>query len=437
MGEEFAALTLELALGFRYERRVVKSGIQAPIKHSLHESKRRDAKRSSPSTSAPLCNLPSYAYGLLTVPAPLRSASHKVITTMESSQIAPKLQAIRSGPGFPSVAGYSNTATTPTSRLSQGLGLQPRYSYEVPLLASPPSSGPLSKSAPSQRLKGGLTQRKFERKNATCVSPLNPGQKTVSNWPSRDPIGERGGFNLYGFVYNSPLGWIDYLGRERVRSEAGFGFTSNYADEDGTYTSEKAKSKKKAGGEEDNGFRARAAQGIKGVIGEGRTGKDLFDFLEKVTNDKCCISRLNIASHGGVDGVGGTKEGYSGLVADKDKLWSGRDSAHEEGRDLKDLEKKIKSGKIKFCKPCEIRIYGCKHELLPPALAALTKCTVVASIGQQCGMATDGIRWNGNFHQFNPDGTKDETGEDVIPSVKNDGHVDSSNRYANFDPRKR
>ena len=29
---------------------------------------------------------------------------------------------------------------------------------------------------------------------------------------SRDPIGEEGGLNLYGFVYNSPVQWIDRLG---------------------------------------------------------------------------------------------------------------------------------------------------------------------------------------------------------------------------------
>ena len=36
----------------------------------------------------------------------------------------------------------------------------------------------------------------------------------TGRWPSRDPIGERGGVNLYGFVYNNPFGWIDVLGRE-------------------------------------------------------------------------------------------------------------------------------------------------------------------------------------------------------------------------------
>ncbi len=37
-------------------------------------------------------------------------------------------------------------------------------------------------------------------------------EPTTGRWPSRDPIEERGGVNLYGFVGNRPLSWIDYLG---------------------------------------------------------------------------------------------------------------------------------------------------------------------------------------------------------------------------------
>ncbi len=33
-----------------------------------------------------------------------------------------------------------------------------------------------------------------------------------SGWPSRDPIEEEGGINLYGFVVNTPINKIDYLG---------------------------------------------------------------------------------------------------------------------------------------------------------------------------------------------------------------------------------
>ena len=36
----------------------------------------------------------------------------------------------------------------------------------------------------------------------------------LGRWPSRDPIGERGGINLYGYVANNPVNAIDSLGLE-------------------------------------------------------------------------------------------------------------------------------------------------------------------------------------------------------------------------------
>ncbi|MEO0810409.1 MAG: RHS repeat-associated core domain-containing protein, partial [Pseudomonadota bacterium] len=39
---------------------------------------------------------------------------------------------------------------------------------------------------------------------------------TTGRWLSRDPIGERGGLNLYGMVGNRPMNYYDYLGREAV-----------------------------------------------------------------------------------------------------------------------------------------------------------------------------------------------------------------------------
>ena len=37
---------------------------------------------------------------------------------------------------------------------------------------------------------------------------------TTGRWPSRDPIEEEGGINLYGFVDNASVGQIDYLGNQ-------------------------------------------------------------------------------------------------------------------------------------------------------------------------------------------------------------------------------
>jgi len=35
---------------------------------------------------------------------------------------------------------------------------------------------------------------------------------STGRWLSRDPIGEKGGINLYGFVYNSPINFVDPFG---------------------------------------------------------------------------------------------------------------------------------------------------------------------------------------------------------------------------------
>ena len=45
----------------------------------------------------------------------------------------------------------------------------------------------------------------------------------LGRWPSRDPIGEKGGVNLYGFVANNSINKLDYLGNgiaEDIRSTA-------------------------------------------------------------------------------------------------------------------------------------------------------------------------------------------------------------------------
>lgn len=43
----------------------------------------------------------------------------------------------------------------------------------------------------------------------------------TGRWPSRDPIGEDGGLNLYGFVHNSPVSSIDARGDTRLDSTTG------------------------------------------------------------------------------------------------------------------------------------------------------------------------------------------------------------------------
>ena len=43
----------------------------------------------------------------------------------------------------------------------------------------------------------------------------------TQRWPNRDPIEEEGGINLYAYVNNSPIDWIDDLGERAIRPGPG------------------------------------------------------------------------------------------------------------------------------------------------------------------------------------------------------------------------
>ncbi len=47
----------------------------------------------------------------------------------------------------------------------------------------------------------------------------------LGRWISRDPIGEEGGLNLYGFVGNDGVGIIDYLGRQTLTTPSGIPYS--------------------------------------------------------------------------------------------------------------------------------------------------------------------------------------------------------------------
>ena len=58
----------------------------------------------------------------------------------------------------------------------------------------------------------------------------------TGRWPSRDPITEEGGVNLYGFVQNNTNYWIDRLGLEPMRGQNGGG-SNDRGGKDGVSTS--------------------------------------------------------------------------------------------------------------------------------------------------------------------------------------------------------
>jgi RHS repeat-associated protein len=92
-------------------------------------------------------------------------------------------------------------------------GSPPAGNHAVPILETPP------KSSESQRLSGYVTDYAYR-----YYDPL------TRRWPSRDPINENGGMNLYGFVGNNSLNKADILGLrvridiERDDDEIGFDF---------------------------------------------------------------------------------------------------------------------------------------------------------------------------------------------------------------------
>jgi hypothetical protein len=66
-----------------------------------------------------------------------------------------------------------------------------------------------------------------------CGYKTAPGR---SNWPNRDPIEESGRLNLYGFVGNNPLRWVDPYGLDYgdwwdPRTWFNSGFTDSWSDQ--------------------------------------------------------------------------------------------------------------------------------------------------------------------------------------------------------------
>ena len=57
-----------------------------------------------------------------------------------------------------------------------------------------------------------LSTKYFDNEIGLYDYGLRPYSPDLGRWLSRDPMGEEGGFNLYGFVYNDPLNSYDYLG---------------------------------------------------------------------------------------------------------------------------------------------------------------------------------------------------------------------------------
>jgi len=122
------------------------------------------------------------------------------------------------------------TATYPRLRKTHPVGKNRVWDF----LAEPNKSGQANRRQPPQPRRGN---RPVATKPASGVRfygfrYYNP---VTGRWPSRDPIGERGGMNLYGFVGNDGVNWWDYLGLVLLEITGGFEFFSD-VDSYQTYT---------------------------------------------------------------------------------------------------------------------------------------------------------------------------------------------------------
>lgn len=108
------------------------------------------------------------------------------------------------------------------------------------------------------RVRGNFSSARKPRP-ANRRQPLQPRRKIrptttktasgIPYWPSRDPIEEDGGTNLYGFVFNDALSWIDRLGLEPQRGQNGGGH-NNRGGKDGVGTTDgDSKADEKVAGE--------------------------------------------------------------------------------------------------------------------------------------------------------------------------------------------
>jgi hypothetical protein len=137
-----------------------------------------------------------------------------------------------------------------------------------------------------------------------------------------------------------------------------------------------------------------------------RSGRDILARLETTTRGWNCIRKWVHAQHAWTDGsawararsgglgggLAGNDTGLYGQLGTEGGQGAGRRAG---GRDLSDLASLLEVGRIRFCRPCEIYLYGCQvaeFRHFPTQLSIMTGCTVYAADGKNSTTHADGTR---------------------------------------------
>ena len=67
-----------------------------------------------------------------------------------------------------------------------------------------------------KRVENSVRKNRYKPVFHTVISNYRYYSPEIGRWLSRDPIWERGGWNLYGFLGNDPIRFTDMLGTLKV-----------------------------------------------------------------------------------------------------------------------------------------------------------------------------------------------------------------------------
>jgi RHS repeat-associated protein len=116
---------------------------------------------------------------------------------------------------------YTSTAHTELFYTRDHLGSVRGVTDKTGLLRARYDYDPYGRRSPNQVVGAnavdadfGFTGHYFHAPSGLHLARFRAYDSDSGRWLNRDPIGERGGLNLYGYVANSPIGLVDPLGLE-------------------------------------------------------------------------------------------------------------------------------------------------------------------------------------------------------------------------------